>query len=299
MNPIVCIGAALVDDTFTSIEEPRAGTSNPAKRRRGPGGVARNVAHHLAQLGHAVELVAHIGEDTDGIWLAAECRKAGIGLLHSHAGPGPTGRYTAILSPGGELFAGAADTGCEEHLSAAFLGSRRKILEHARLVLADCNLGAEALSWVIGVCRERSIPCVIEPVSAAKAGRLRSADLRGVLLLTPNDLEIAAAGESSEALLARGVRYLWKRMGPGGSTLRSLEGTYELAAPRVPVVDVNGAGDAALAGWVHAWLGGHDPREALRYGHALAGLVLQTTGATLERLDPKLLSATVEQQGRP
>jgi pseudouridine kinase len=297
MNPIVCVGAALVDDTFTSIEEPRPHTSNPARRRRSPGGVARNVAHHLAQLGHSVELIAHVGEDTDGTWLAGECRKAGIGLLHAHTGPAPTGRYTAILSPGGELFAGAADTGCEEHLTVAFLTSRKKILEHARLVLADCNLGAEALSWLIGVCRERSIPCVIEPVSAPKAERLHKADLNGVLLLTPNDLEIRAAGEGAEALLKRGVRYLWKRMGRDGSTLLSPEGAFDLAAPDVPVVDVTGAGDAALAGWVHAWLSGRDAREALRYGHALAGLVLQQTGATLERLDPKLLTATVERQG--
>jgi len=40
------------------------------------------------------------------------------------------------------------------------------------------------------------------------------------------------------------------------------------------VVDVTGAGDAALAAFCHALLAGATPREAAAYGHAAAALTI-------------------------
>jgi pseudouridine kinase len=302
MGPIVCVGAALVDDSFRCLADPVPGTSNPARHTRSPGGVARNVAHHLAQLGHSVELLAHFGEDPDGSWLASVCRRAGIGLGQAHLSDAPTGHFAAIVSPDGELYAAAADTGSEEHLTAAFLRAKAPAIERAPLLLLDCNLSAEAMEWLLAFCRDRAIPCVIEPVSAPKAGRLDHVSLEGTLLITPNSLELAAlsaaADESSsiEHLLARGVRSVWMRKGSLGSLLVSREGTITLPAPRVRVVDATGAGDAALAGWMHAWLFGKPLRECLLYGHAMAEIILQTQGSVSPSLHPELLETAVSRQ---
>jgi len=56
-GPVVCLGASLVDLTFRCDLEPVLHTSNPSQMHRSPGGVVRNIAHHLALLGTPVELL--------------------------------------------------------------------------------------------------------------------------------------------------------------------------------------------------------------------------------------------------
>jgi len=64
-GPVVCVGASLVDLTFRCEQDPVAYTSNPARMHRSPGGVVRNIAHHLALLDIPVELVTIFGNDPD------------------------------------------------------------------------------------------------------------------------------------------------------------------------------------------------------------------------------------------
>lgn len=139
----------------------------------------------------------------------------------------------------------------------------RPLLKSASLVLMDTNLNAESLTWLLEFCQSENIPCIIEPVSVPKAARLQKADLNNVLLMTPNRDEIVALNgnpgngvpeEQIRLTLGRGVQYLWMRDGKNGSGLYSKESAFQLPAPRVQVVDTTGAGDAALAGWVHPWL---------------------------------------------
>jgi pseudouridine kinase len=47
-----------------------------------------------------------------------------------------------------------------------------------------------------------------------------------------------------------------------------------LPAVPVDVVDVTGAGDAMLAGWIVAWLRGADPVDAARDGHRAAAATI-------------------------
>ena len=56
-KPIVCIGAALVDELFHTSEPILKATTNNAKVSRTPGGVARNIAHQLALLDVPTQLI--------------------------------------------------------------------------------------------------------------------------------------------------------------------------------------------------------------------------------------------------
>jgi sugar/nucleoside kinase (ribokinase family) len=47
----------------------------------------------------------------------------------------------------------------------------------------------------------------------------------------------------------------------------------------VPIVDTLGAGDAFDAGFIAACLAGHDTRESLRWGNAVAALKIGRPGA--------------------
>ena len=302
LKPVICIGASIIDDSFYCLDKPVHGTSNLATHFRSVGGVARNVAHHLAQLGNHVELISHFGNDTDGTWLKERCLSTRIGLSHSRFSETGTGHFAAIVSPEGEFHIGVADTHLEDEITIPFLTEQRPFLETASLVLCDCNLSASCIAWLLDFCRTNVIPCVIEPVSVAKASRLNNVNLDNVLLITPNDAELAVLSGgttnsssqlSIEYLLAKGVKKIWIRKGKKGSELFSREETVTLPAPEVEVLDTTGAGDAALAGWIHAWLQHRSVRECLIYGQAMAKIILQAKGANAEQLNIDLLEETV------
>src|SRR4051812_45206892 len=105
---IISIGGALIDESFSCFENPELHTSNPSKVHRSAGGVSQNISHHLAKLKHEIRLITHMGNDSDGKWLAEHCTTAGIDLSASVFNELPTGKYISILNPDGSLFAGAS-----------------------------------------------------------------------------------------------------------------------------------------------------------------------------------------------
>lgn len=295
---IICIGAALVDETFKCYSELLPGTSNPAKHNKSMGGVSRNIAHHLALLENNVELITHFGNDNDGEWLKQKCVKVGIGIEHSLSNDSATGKYTAILTHKGELYTAAVSTQFENQITPEFLETKTAILKKASLILMDCNLSKECLGWIINFCRYENIQSIVEPVSIEKAGRLKDVNQSRVLLITPNIEELKAInhnknGDSKKTLIKnaieRGVQFLWVRNGKYGSEIFSKELNHKQNAPQANVIDSTGAGDAALAGWIHAWLKGETPVKCIEYGHAMAKAVLEVQGAVNDKLNINLL----------
>ena len=139
-SPVVCVGASLVDLTFRCEQEPVAYTSNPSRLHRSPGGVVRNIAHHLALLQVPVELVTIFGNDPDGHWLSRQCADAGIGLSHVLMAEEPTGTFASIATPAGDLHIGAVTSETDRLLNIDFFVSRAEVLRSAAVVIADCNL---------------------------------------------------------------------------------------------------------------------------------------------------------------
>ena len=58
--------------------------------------------------------------------------------------------------------------------------------------------------------------------------------------------------------------------------LHVLKEPVHLPAVPATVVDVTGAGDAMLAAWIAAWLGGADPAGAARDGHRAAAATIES-----------------------
>ena len=79
-NPVICIGAAFVDELFHATGEMMIATTNDAEVTRTAGGVGRNIAHQLALLDVPVQLISVFGNDSEGDWLKKICTTAGVGL---------------------------------------------------------------------------------------------------------------------------------------------------------------------------------------------------------------------------
>ena len=295
-KPVICIGAALVDDIFTSKGTIDSGTSNPSTLFKSPGGVARNIASHLARLDHPVELISHIGNDATGDWLYKKCSSTGIGMSHVIRNEEPTGCFTAINQPNGEMFVGASVSHLESQLNIEYLEKVADLLCEARLLVLDCNLHPDAIHWILNFAKENKVPCIIEPVSVSKAKKLHQANLSYTLMISPNEIELCAIADNDdlsaaiEIVQGRGLKYLWMRSGSKGSTIFSRAGNVHLDAPDADLKDTTGSGDAALAGWIHGWLMGAKLEDCLRFGNALAGMAISTRGAELPQLSREALN---------
>lgn len=276
---VVVVGGTNMDVVARTSAPLVPATSNPGHTRISPGGVGRNIAACLGLLGAPVRLVSAVGDDAFGdeaLRVTAACG-ADVGAVRRV--PGATGTYTAVLDDRGELVAAVSDMAIVDALELDTVH-----LTDAALVVVDGNLAHDQAARVVGAAADAGVPVAFEPVSVAKAARL--ADLvRDLFLVTPNADEIAALTGRPVAdwrasvgdLHARGVEHVWLRHGAEGSWMCSRDADpVHLPAVAATVVDVTGAGDAMLAAWVAAWLGGADPLAAARDGHLAAAATIES-----------------------
>lgn len=214
-HQVVCIGAMLVDELFYCKKTVIAATSNPAIVKRSAGGVMRNIAHHLALLDIPVQLITVVGNDADGQWLKKDCIKAGIDMSATITDDCSTGKYAAILGPDGSLYTAACVNPSESYLTIERLEEKDAFLSAATIIVADTNLDANVLEWLIEYCGEKNILLFIEPVSVAKAKKLSGIVLKGLFMITPNEDELpslstdhSSTENTIQELLNRGLQHL-------------------------------------------------------------------------------------------
>ena len=254
-----------------------ARTSNPGTVVRSAGGVGRNVAENLARLGRDVALVAAVGDDPAGAEVLAATEAAGVDVSRVRRGPQPTGTYVAVLDTDGELVVAVADMAATESIGVEDVDAVADAVAAAELVVLDGNLTTATLARALEVCAAAGIRVVLDPVSVPKAAALAGllSARTPLLAMTPNGDELAALGGSADALHDLGVELVWTRLGAAGSRLSGPEGVVDIAPVVAPeVVDVTGAGDAMLAAFCHALLGGATPADAAAYGQAAAALTV-------------------------
>lgn len=296
-KPIICIGAALVDELFHTWEPILNATTNNAKVSRTPGGVARNIAQQLSLLDVPVQLISVFGNDADGDWLKQRCLEAGIRLEGSLFLNLPSGRYTGILRPDGSLYTAFLTRGATHLITPEHLEGKAELLRQASYILACANVEPAAIEWLLRFCRKEGIPFVIEPVSVPPARKLAGMDLTGLDMITPNEDELpvlcegdfASVRDYADELLSRGVNKVWLHNGSRGSTIFTHEGDITLHASKIEVVDCTGAGDGSVAGFLLGKHMGRSDTESLRIAHTLAMEILQVEGANVPHLDRKTL----------
>jgi pseudouridine kinase len=269
---VVVVGGTNMDVVARTSAPLVPATSNPGHTRISPGGVGRNIAACLGLLGASVRLVSAVGDDAFGDEVLRVTAACGADVAAVRRVPGATGTYTAVLDDRGELVAAVSDMATVDALELDTVH-----LTDAALVVVDGYLAHPQVARVLAAAAAAGVPVAFEPVSVAKAARLHG-EVQDLFLVTPNSDEIGAlVGRPDDPWTAvfdlydRGVEHVWMREGERGSYVCA-QGSRPVHLPAVPVevVDVTGAGDAMLAGWIAAWLRGADPVEAAREGHRAA-----------------------------
>jgi pseudouridine kinase len=298
-KPVICIGAAFIDELFQLSENLIPATTNKSSVTKTAGGVSRNIAHQLALLDVPVQLISVFGNDSDSDWLKQSCLDAGIKLDASIIMNGPSGKYTGILNPDGSLHAAFVSNPLEYLITPSYLEAKKELLSTASWLITDTNTPVEAISWLLDFSNQKNIPFIIEPVSVPPARRLKDIDLSGLYLITPNEDELPALcsdnalieQEQVDELFNRGVQHIWLHYGKHGSVIYSKEKIVKLRASIVDVIDSTGAGDGALSGYILGKFLGKEDIDCLKLAHTLAAEILQVKGAVATHLDrQKLLS---------
>jgi pseudouridine kinase len=296
-KPVICIGAAFIDEIFHMKEEMIVGSTVPASVTKTAGGVSRNIAHQLALFGVDVQLISVFGNDGDGDWLKQICVAAGVKLDASIAKEGLSGKYTAILNLDGSLFTGFLTNAATNLVTPQHLEAHKALLKTASYLLADANIAADTGEWLLSFTNETGIPLILEPVSVPPARKFKEINLKGLHLITPNEDELPVLCSEKalftqhqiEELIAKGVENVWLHNGKLGSAIYNRERSITLHAPEIDIVDCTGAGDGSLSGFILGKTLGKDDEACLKLAHTLSAEILQVNGAIATHLNRQQL----------
>lgn len=300
-NPVICIGAAFVDELFHAKEEMLLATTNEATVTKTSGGVSRNIAHQLALLGVPVQLISVFGNDSDGDWLKKVCTDAGVKLDGAITKQGLTGKYTGILNVDGSLFTAFLSNAAVQFITPYHLGKQIELLKTASYILADANINVDTAEWLLAFSNENKIPFIIEPVSVPPARKFKNINLNGLHLITPNEDELPVLCQDKsfftqqqiDELLSKGIKNIWLHNGKHGSALYHKEKAISLHAPNIEVLDCTGAGDGSLSGFILGKHLGKDDMECMKLAHTLSAEILQVNGAIATHLNQEKLLGLV------
>ena len=274
MKNIVVIGGANLDISATLNGSFIANDSNPGHVTLGHGGVARNIAHNLRLLGHNVRFISLFGSDIFGGLLLSHCKSIGLDIALSEQISGNrTGTYLCINNHEGDMIAAVADTDIISLITPEFLEHRLGDLNNADYIVADTNLSENALSYLLANC---VAPLCVDAVSTTKAWRIvnalnnsHTARLHTLKLNLKEALVVTQTEHYSDAarkLIDIGVENVYITLGYDGVYCANSDGDMLFPALPVEVKNTTGAGDAFLAGVVHAYTQDIMFPKAAQYG---------------------------------
>ena len=147
----------------------------------------------------------------------------------------------------------------------------------ARLSSAHCRIAVDTSERpldALAAAFDVAAPDVIKP---------NAEELAGLVGASPEDLEQAAAHgdpapvvSAANQLIARGAKTVLVTLGAAGAVLVDATGSWMASPPPITPRSTVGAGDASLAGYVRAAVGGAEPprrlQMAVAYGSAAAAL---------------------------
>lgn len=258
-----------------------ANDSNPGSITLGYGGVGRNIAHNLCLLGHHVMFITAFGGDIFGGLMQDQCKNIGLDLsLSLNAKSERTGLYLCINNHAGEMIAAVADTNVVNNITPAYIEKITATLNKSDLIVADTNLAEDTLLTILN---NAGVPVFIDGVSTAKTRRIvnvmkQTAANLYTLKLNQKEAFVVTetdnCADAAQKLLQLNIENVYITLGNGGVYCRNREQETTFPALPAEVVNTTGAGDAFLAGVVHAFTQKIDFPQTAQYG-------LMTARATL------------------
>lgn len=286
-NSIFAIGGANVDRKFHIDGKVQHGTSNPSTVTESVGGVARNIAENLGRFGNDVKLITLLGDDQGAHMIEKESHAfVDFGYVEELSEL-KTGSYSAVLDNNGELILAMADMSIYDYLHPAILAKHEAHLSNAKCIIVDLNCPKETVVYLQNLARIREIPFAIVPVSSPKMKHMPD-DLAGVTYFIINrdeaetylNIKMAQTEDYKKAvslLLEMGAENAILTLGEQGVMAGNKDGIHHVEAAKADeIIDVTGAGDAFVGGFMHAILHDEAFMDAVNFGQYNASRTLQS-----------------------
>lgn len=276
------------------------------------GGVCRNVAENLANIGSPVSFVTMFEPNALGDEVHRRLSARKVNLDYAGEYPAGMGMWLAVMDENGEL-AGSISR------QPDFAGIEGKIDEMGdEIVLACDNIVLEIdmneeIARKVFALAEKYNKDVYVVVSNMSVILQHPEFLRKARLFILNEIEAGAlfdchldTATRKEALAAAiaganrlGIREIIVTMGGLGAVYYdSAAGeSGEIPAQKVRMVDSTGAGDAFFSGTIAARMRGMSLRTAAEKGTALAALTIQSEESTCPRMEGFLNDESEGEQG--
>ncbi|MCX5336123.1 sugar kinase [Streptomyces sp. NBC_00140] len=262
-------------------------------------GAESNVAIGLARLGHRVRWAGRVGADELGALILRTLRAEGVDT--SHAATDDTGRPTGLLLTEPRLGtltrvsyyrAGSAGSAVTPDDVLPALAPGVRVLHLTGITPALGPSAAEAVLTAAKTARESGVTVCLDVNYRSRlwtSDRARTAlrpilDHTDLLIASEDELplvqEAPGAGESEavHGVLAAGVTEVVVKRGARGATVFTADGATDRAAREVDAVDLVGAGDAFVAGYLSGLLDGTDIPARLHRAVTTAAFAVATRG---------------------
>lgn len=310
-NHIIIIGAANVD--LTGISEARLilGESNIGKISIGAGGVGRNIADNFARLSAKDNVITYllsaIGDDIHGKMLAEQTKQAEVDLSHCQIVKNhPSATYFSIVDHNGEMSSAINDMSIVEQINVDYLTSKADLIATAKLIVLDANLSQAAIDYI---CQNfNHIPIFADTVSAIKAVKFKK-HLKSIHCLTPNLNEAkiltglnvdtdADFPQIAKNLHQQGVENLYITLGKDGvfASVKKPISVRHLPVFNGNIANVNGAGDAFMAGLVYAYLQNMPTEKQINFAQACAFFAAQSEFTINKQISFESVTKLMESQ---
>jgi sugar/nucleoside kinase (ribokinase family) len=286
---VITMGAHILDVLVRPVTDipPGQETALVEQMRMTAAGTAAGTALTFAKLGAAASTAGAIGTDPTGDLLLSLLDRADIDTCLVVRKPDvPTSMSVLPIRPNGERPA--------LHLLGANLAYTLDDVNWDAVAAADHihlggveMLGPDFATRILKHAKENGVTTSVDLIAPGGMGTfdLIAPAMAYTDYLLPNEDQVlgftgaADLDDGCRKLLDAGAGLLAITCGAEGALVVSGEGTQQVPAFAVDVVDTTGCGDAFSAGFVYASLVGRPPREAAVLGNAVAGLVAGGLGS--------------------
>ena len=263
------------------------------------GGVSRNVAQNLANVGNDVTFITMFEPDTLGSGVRANLAANGVDLTYAIEAPAGMGMWLAVMDENGDLAGSISRQPDSSRLDALFWVRGDEIMQNCDAVVLEIDMRAGIADRVFELAEkhDRDIYVIVGNMSVIlkrqpllpRARLIVMNEIEAGLLfgctLDPADPERVLEVTRMEAK-KRDLKQIVVTLGAHGSIYfdsRNDEAGFVPAEQTHPV-DSTGAGDAFFSGTVDGLIHGMKLRDACARGAHLASLTIQTEENTCPRI---------------
>lgn len=282
---IVVVGSINADLVVTLERHPQPGETVLGRSMTVlPGGKGANQAVAAALLGAQVTMIGAVGSDAYADVALSAMTAAGVDLQAVRRTDGGTGVAVVEVSDDGENTI-VVLPGANAVVTPALVLESAGALRSAAVVVVQGELPAAAAEAALGVASGRVIINLAPVISFDRKSLLRADPLvvnehEGSLVLAQLGGGPASGHEDVvEALLAEGMASVVMTLGGAGALVSDGGPVLHVAAPRVPVVDTTGAGDAFVGALASRLAAGEHLDAAVRFAVRVGSYAVQHTGA--------------------